>query len=118
MKHLILAIALLGAAAGVLAATPTATLSWTPATTRADGTLLTGASYFAVYAGASGAEVLLRTGIAASPIVIAGVLGQTTCFQVTQIETATGLESERSAEVCKTFATPIPPAPPTGVAVK
>ena len=118
MKKLITLAALLATATVTLAATPTATLSWTPATTRADGTPLSGPSYFAVYAGASGAEVLLRTGIAASPVVIAGVLGQTMCFQVTQIETATGLESERSPEVCKTFATPVAPAAPTGIAVK
>lgn len=100
-----------------LAAAPTASLSWVPATLRADGTPLVGTPFFNIYQGASGAEVLAQSGVTSTPLTVTGTAGATVCFQVTQIEVSTGAESARSIEACKAFAVS-PPAAPTGVTVK
>ena len=115
MKQLLAALLLLPALAF---AAPTATLSWIPATTRADGTPLpSGTPFFNVYAGASGAETLLQSGVTGGSMTLTGVAGATLCAQVTQIDVSTGAESARSIEACKTFPAS-PPNAPTGVTLK
>jgi hypothetical protein len=99
-----------------LAAGPTAVLSWTPSTTRADGSALTGAVTFNVYTGATGAEALTLSALVVNSVTLAGVSGQTLCVYVTEVDSA-GNESSPSVQVCKTFAAS-PPNPPTGVTVK
>jgi len=94
----------------------TATLSWTPATTHADGSPLVGTPFFNVYQGASGKEAKVQNGVALTSVLLSSLPNGTTCWYVTQVEVATGLESAPSAEVCKTFVTL--PNPPTGVTVK
>lgn len=118
MKKSLLYISLSLAASLAHSAPPVATLSWTPAYFRVDGSPIVGPSTFTIYAGqGSGKEVQVLTGVAGSPINMDAVSGQTWCYQVTQVEVATGAESARSIEVCKTFPTS-PPAVPTGVTVK
>jgi hypothetical protein len=114
MKRLLAGLLLLPLVA--FGAAPTATLSWTPAGSRADGTQV-GPSFFAVYSGTSGAEVLLKTGIAVPNLLVTGVAGTTICYYVTQIETSTSAESMPSPEVCKSFAVSAPNSP-TGVTIK
>ena len=123
MKPVFRALAALAAAAilvGVaIAATPnSAVLTWTPALTRTDGTTITGALTFNVYRGVGAGGAVAST----TPYLTAltgttytdttGLAGGTTvCYQGTEIETATGLESARTNEVCKTF----PQAPPSAL---
>jgi hypothetical protein len=80
-------------------------LSWTPSTTRTDGTTITGPLSFTVYQGPSGAEVKAFQWILGSTLTVTTGLaaGTTVCWQVTETETATGLESARTPEGCKTF---------------
>lgn len=108
--------------APIAALAATATISWTPAVTRADGSTLTGTPFFNLYQGPSGAEVKVLSGLTTPSVVVTTGLpsGSTVCFAVTQVEAATGLESSLSIEACKTFPAlpPSPPSPPTGVQVK
>lgn len=115
MKRLLASLALSVSLAAVAAA-PSTTLTWIPSTTKTDGTPV-GSSTFTVYAGPSGAETLYRAGITGAPgVIVPGVSGTTMCFQVTQTEIASGLESEKSPEICKVFQAA--PNAPTGVTAK
>jgi hypothetical protein len=96
-----------------------AVLTWTPSTTRTDGSTITGQVTFTVYQGPTGAEVQLVNFILGSTLTATSGLapGATVCWQVTETETATGLESARTPEACKTFpaavTAPNAPAPVT-----
>lgn len=97
----------------------TATVTWTPATTHADGSPIIDAPTFNLYQGPSGAEVKVQSGLTSPSVVVTAGLssGTTVCFAVTQVETATGMESAMSIHACKTFQASAPNAP-TGVQVK
>ena len=109
------------ASSPVYAATPNqAVLTWVPSTTRTDGTTITGPVTTNIYQGATGAEVLLQSvpaGTATITLTAGLANGTTVCWVATAVETATGLESARTNEVCKTFPQ-APPSAPTGLTVK
>ncbi len=122
MKHFL---ALLLLAPLLALAAPSATVSWVPSVTHADGTPLTGPVTFNVYqqgptiGGVQSPYGLVLTGITANSVTLSTGLpaSGSVCFEVTEIETATGLESASSIAICKTIVA-IAPSPPTGVAVK
>lgn len=123
MKKIFLLAAIIALAAPTLAqAAPlSAVLSWPPSTTRTDGTPITGPVTFTVYQGPSGAEVKTFSWILGSTLTVTTGLasGTTVCWQVTETETATGLESARTPENCKTFpAVATPPNAPAPASVK
>ena len=98
-----------------------AVLSWTPSTTRTDGTPVVPPVSFTVYQGTSGAEVVMASYILGSTFTATTGLapGTTVCWQVTETETSTGLESARTPEACKTFpAVATPPNPPIPLTAK
>lgn len=104
------------------AAPPTATITWVPATTRTDGTTITGPVTFNLYRGVgNGGEAAApyQTGLTGTTFTdTVGLLnGTTECYQMTEVETATGLESARTNEACKTFPAS-PPSAPTSLTVK
>jgi hypothetical protein len=115
-----LALVLALAATPAFAQTPplSAVLSWTPSTTRTDGTPVVGSMMFTVYQGPTGAEVKTVSFILGSTMTVTTGLavGATVCWQVTETENGTGLESDRTPEACKTFTATAPTAKPNAPA--
>ena len=104
------------------AAPPSSVLTWTPATTRVDGTTISGVLTFNVYRGVGAGNESTTpylTGLTGTTYTDStGIAnGTTVCYQMTEVETATGLESARTNEACKTFPAS-PPSAPTNLTVK
>lgn len=91
-----------------------AVLSWGAPTAHVDGTAITGAVSYNVYqgVGTGGTKTKVATVTAATSTINVGLLSNTTyCWEVTAFEGASGPESARSNEACKTF----PASPPAKV---
>lgn len=124
MKPLLcLMCALLGASYGLalsgcaqaVAATVSKTATWAAPTLNTDGSAITDAITYNVYAGASGKEVLLKSGVTAPTLSVATTAGTATCVQVTTVVDT--VESARTPEVCVTSSFPTPD-PPTTLTLK
>ena len=95
---------------GASGVAPAATLTFTAPTKNTDGTAIATPLTYNVYMGtASGTETKVASGLAGSPIAVSAGLtpGSTFYFEVTVVD-ARGVESAKSAEVCKAFADSIP----------
>ncbi len=105
------AILLLGASV-TEATAPQFTITWTAPKTNVDGTAISGAITYQVYAGVgSGKEVKIGTPVSAASYVLTPLPapGSNECVQVTAI--ANGVESARSVEACATVPFPAPSSP-------
>jgi hypothetical protein len=94
-----------------LAATPTASLSWTGVTLDTGGNAITGITYN-VYQGTQGAALVkVQSALAAvAATVTAGLTqGTTQCFAVTAV--ANGVESAQSTTACAAIPFPTPGVP-------
>lgn len=82
----------------------TATITWTAPTQNVDGSTITEAVTYNLYQGAQGSATKPRvaTGLTAGSRVVSGLPAGTVCFEVTAV-TASGGESAKSNEGCKTF---------------
>lgn len=117
---LIIGIAALTACSVAQSGTPSATLTWTAVTTNTDGTPAVAPVTYDIYQGAKGGEAAtpVATGITSTTWTATTGLspGTTVCWEATAVSGA-GIESAKSAEVCRTFA-PSVPNPPTNLAVQ
>lgn len=120
MKKYLLLFALLASAVPAFAQTTgptvTATISYTAPTLNTDGSAISGAITYNIYAAAQGTTpVQVATGVSANPEIYVAALttipyGTTECFAVTSV--ANGVESALSSPLaCKTFAAPTPGSP-------
>jgi len=114
MKKLFLPLLLLAVASLAQTAPNTATLTWTAVTADTDGSAISGAVTYNVYASAQGAAPTgapLATGLAAlSDAISTGLAdGSTDCFNVTAV--VAGQQSAYSNQACKSFPAGIPNAP-------
>lgn len=90
---------------------PQFTVSWTAPVNNTDGSVISGAITYQMYAGVGpGKEVKLGTPVSSPPYVITPVApGTNECVQVTAI--VNGVESAKSAEACSTMPLPSPNSP-------
>lgn len=96
----------------VLAAPPSAAVSWSAPTANTDGSAIpAGALTYNLYQGLTGAEVKVQSALtAAATTVTAGLTaGTSQCFTVTAVEA--GVESAPSAETCALIPKPVPGVP-------
>lgn len=110
MKKLLLCLLLVPGV--VLAAPPSATLTWTAPTKYTDGTTITVPLTYNVYQGLSGATKtrVLSNLVALTTTITTGLSpNSTVCWELTAV--AGGQESAHTAEVCKTFPPQVPEAP-------
>jgi len=98
------------------ATTPSANVSWTPATTNTDGSPVTGTVTFNLYQGTQvGTATPTLTKVASaltatSDVITAGLTaGSTQCFAVTEV--VNGVESAQSLQACTAIPFPTPGAP-------
>lgn len=100
--------------------TPSAALTWSAVIANTDGTPVVAPVTYNIYQGAKGAEAAtpVATGVTATTWTATTGLspGTTVCWEVTAVSGA-GIESAKSAEVCRTFAPSIP-NPPTNLTVQ
>lgn len=101
-------------AVGKTGVAPTATITFSPPTTSADGSALALPLTYNLYQSlTSTTEVKTASALSGSPIsVTTGLTSKTTVYWKISVTDANGLESTLSAEVCKTF-----PASPPGTVI-
>jgi hypothetical protein len=119
MKRIILGLALLLISSLAFAAptcvqgapgvAPTATLSFPPVTLNTDGTAVSAPVSYNVFMGtASGAEVLLKSGITSPATINTGLLANTTYYFFVVAIDALATQGGNSNEVCKSFPKSVP----------